>query len=91
MIQSVVKSIIEAKKIVFFTGAGVSTESGIPDFRSSKGLYNEKYYGYNPETILSHDFFFPILKSFTVSIMTILFMIMQNLMRFITVLQNLQE
>ncbi len=58
MIQSVVKSIIKAKKIVFFTGAGVSTESGIPDFRSSKGLYNEKYYGYNPETILSHDFFF---------------------------------
>ena len=42
--------------IVFFGGAGVSTESGIPDFRSVDGLYNMKY-KYPPETILSHDFF----------------------------------
>jgi len=42
--------------IVFFGGAGVSTESGIPDFRSADGLYNEKY-TYPPETILSHSFF----------------------------------
>ena len=42
--------------IVFFGGAGVSTESGIPDFRSADGLYNEKY-AYPPETILSHSFF----------------------------------
>jgi len=42
--------------IVFFGGAGVSTESGIPDFRSVDGLYNEKY-KYPPETILSHRFF----------------------------------
>lgn len=42
--------------IVFFGGAGVSTESGIPDFRSVDGLYNQKY-DYPPETILSHTFF----------------------------------
>ncbi len=45
-----------AKRIVFFGGAGVSTESGIPDFRSVDGLYNQKY-DYPPETILSHTFF----------------------------------
>ena len=42
--------------IVFFGGAGVSTESGIPDFRSVDGLYHQKY-DYPPETILSHSFF----------------------------------
>ena len=42
--------------IVFFGGAGVSTESGIPDFRSVDGLYNQKY-DYPPEEILSHTFF----------------------------------
>ena len=42
--------------IVFFGGAGVSTESGIPDFRSVDGLYNQKY-DYPPETILSHSFY----------------------------------
>ena len=42
--------------IVFFGGAGVSTESGIPDFRSQDGLYNQQY-DYPPETILSHSFF----------------------------------
>lgn len=42
--------------IVFFGGAGVSTESGIPDFRSTDGLYNQEY-DYPPETILSHTFF----------------------------------
>ena len=46
----------ESKRIVFFGGAGVSTESGIPDFRSVDGLYNQQY-DYPPETILSHDFF----------------------------------
>lgn len=43
-------------KIVFFGGAGVSTESGIPDFRSQDGLYNQQY-RYPPETIISHTFF----------------------------------
>ena len=42
--------------LVFFGGAGVSTESGIPDFRSVDGLYNQKY-DYPPETILSHSFY----------------------------------
>ena len=46
----------ESSSIVFFGGAGVSTESGIPDFRSVDGLYNQKY-DYPPETILSHTFF----------------------------------
>jgi len=46
----------ESKNIVFFGGAGVSTESGIPDFRSKDGLYNQKY-KYPPEEILSHTFF----------------------------------
>lgn len=46
----------ESNNIVFFGGAGVSTESGIPDFRSTDGLYHMKY-AYPPETILSHRFF----------------------------------
>ena len=51
------KNIIKnSDNIVFFGGAGVSTESGIPDFRSVDGLYNQKY-DYPPETILSHSFF----------------------------------
>lgn len=50
------KWIAESDNIVFFGGAGVSTESGIPDFRSVDGLYNQKY-DYPPETILSHTFF----------------------------------
>lgn len=45
-----------SKYLVFFGGAGVSTESGVPDFRSVDGLYNQKY-DYPPETILSHTFF----------------------------------
>jgi len=46
----------KSEYIVFFGGAGVSTESGIPDFRSTDGLYHQKY-AYPPETILSHTFF----------------------------------
>ena len=46
----------EAERMVFFGGAGVSTESGIPDFRSVDGLYNQKF-KYPPETIISHSFF----------------------------------
>ena len=51
------KELVEnSDNIVFFGGAGVSTESGIPDFRSVDGLYNQKY-DYPPETILSHSFY----------------------------------
>ncbi len=51
------KELVEnSSNIVFFGGAGVSTESGIPDFRSKDGLYNQKY-DYPPEEILSHTFF----------------------------------
>ena len=46
----------ESENIVFFGGAGVSTESKIPDFRSTDGLYNQQY-AYPPETILSHTFY----------------------------------
>lgn len=46
----------ESNNIVFFGGAGISTESGIPDFRSVDGLYNQTY-EYPPETILSHNFY----------------------------------
>ena len=53
MLQKIVD---ESQHMVFFGGAGVSTESGIPDFRSTDGLYNQKY-DYPPETILSHTFF----------------------------------
>ena len=55
-IQRLHKIIDESDNIVFFGGAGVSTESGIPDFRSVDGLYNQQY-DYPPETILSHTFF----------------------------------
>ena len=46
----------ESSRIVFFGGAGVSTESGIPDFRSVDGLYHQKF-DYPPETIISHSFY----------------------------------
>lgn len=55
-IEKFKKIISESDNIVFFGGAGVSTESGIPDFRSKDGLYNMKY-KYPPEEILSHTFF----------------------------------
>ena len=57
------KIIDDSTNIVFFGGAGVSTESGIPDFRSAEGIYNGDYY-ISPETILSHDFFFENPKEF---------------------------
>lgn len=56
MYEELKKIIADSDNIVFFGGAGVSTESGIPDFRSVDGLYNQKY-DYPPETILSHSFF----------------------------------
>ncbi len=55
-LETLKKWIDNSDHIVFFGGAGVSTESGIPDFRSVDGLYNQQY-DYPPETILSHTFF----------------------------------
>lgn len=55
-IQQFKQLVNKCDNIVFFGGAGVSTESGIPDFRSKDGLYNQQY-KYPPETILSHTFF----------------------------------
>lgn len=56
MNQALEQLIAHSSRIVFFGGAGVSTESGIPDFRSVDGLYHQ-HYAYPPETILSHTFF----------------------------------
>ena len=55
-IEKLQQAVNESSYIVFFGGAGVSTESGIPDFRSQDGLYSQKY-KYPPETIVSHSFF----------------------------------
>ena len=55
-LQQLKQWINESKSAVFFGGAGVSTESGIPDFRSVDGLYSQKF-DYPPETIISHSFF----------------------------------
>ena len=63
MYEELHKIIAESNNIVFFGGAGVSTESGIPDFRSVDGLYNQKY-KYPPEVILSHTFFMRNTKDF---------------------------
>lgn len=57
------KAVNESNRIVFFGGAGVSTESGIPDFRSVDGLYSQKY-DYPPETILSGGFFYSHTEEF---------------------------
>ena len=54
--ETLKKWLAESNNIVFFGGAGVSTESKIPDFRSTDGLYNQQY-AYPPETILSHTFY----------------------------------
>lgn len=62
-IQKLNEILSKSKNTVFFGGAGVSTESGIPDFRSVDGLYNQKY-KYPPETILSGDFFYSQTEEF---------------------------
>lgn len=55
MVEALERILAKSRRAVFFGGAGVSTESGIPDFRSVDGLYHQKY-AYPPETILSHTF-----------------------------------
>ena len=62
-IETLQQWITDSNNIVFFGGAGVSTESGVPDFRSVDGLYNQKY-DYPPETILSHTFYRRMTKEF---------------------------
>lgn len=57
------KMIDESSRIVFFGGAGVSTESGIPDFRSADGIYHQQY-KYSPEQVVSHTFFMRYPKAF---------------------------
>ena len=63
MYEELQKMVDGSSRIVFFGGAGVSTESGIPDFRSVDGLYNQKY-DVPPETILSHSYFMKYPKKF---------------------------
>ena len=55
-LETLKRWISESERIVFFGGAGVSTESGIPDFRSVDGLYSQKF-DYPPETVISHTFY----------------------------------
>lgn len=62
-VETLKEWVAESNNIVFFGGAGVSTESGIPDFRSVDGLYNQTY-KYPPETILSHTFYMKKRKEF---------------------------
>ena len=57
------KIIDESSRMVFFGGAGVSTESGIPDFRSADGIYHQKY-KYSPEQVVSHSFFLKYPEAF---------------------------
>ena len=56
MVPALEEILAATKSMVFFGGAGVSTESGIPDFRSVDGLYHQKF-KYPPETMLSHTFY----------------------------------
>lgn len=58
MIDKLTDVIRKAKRIVFFGGAGVSTESGIPDFRSAGGVFKKRRYAYSPEYMVSHEFFY---------------------------------
>lgn len=62
--ETLKKWLDESSNIVFFGGAGVSTESHIPDFRSTDGLYNQQY-DHPPETILSHSFYMRKPRNFT--------------------------
>ena len=57
-IKKLAEIIKESSYVVAFTGAGASTDSGLKDFRGKDGLYSRTYMGYEPEEILSHDFFF---------------------------------
>ncbi|MBR3035692.1 MAG: NAD-dependent protein deacylase, partial [Lachnospiraceae bacterium] len=55
--EALTKILKETKNLVFFGGAGVSTASGIPDFRSANGLYNQRYHRtLSPEEMISHSF-----------------------------------
>ena len=62
-IEKLQEIIDDSENIVFFGGAGVSTESNIPDFRSADGLYQQKY-KYSPEQVVSHSFFMKYPEAF---------------------------
>ena len=89
-VETFLQWIKASDNIVFFGGAGVSTESGIPDFRSVDGLYNQKY-DYPPETILSQHFTGSIRRSFTDSTVTRCSVLMQSRTSRITSWQSLKK
>ena len=62
-VEQLQKMIDESRNLVFFGGAGVSTESNIPDFRSAEGIYHQAY-KYTPEEVVSHTFFMKHPESF---------------------------
>ena len=91
-IQKLKKWVEESNNIVFFGGAGVSTESGIPDFRGEAGIYQTiSEYGINPETILSHTFLKITKRYFLITAKSILFFLMQSQMLLITVYLSLKN
>lgn len=86
------KIIDRSDSIVFFGGAGVSTESNIPDFRSEKGLYSaQQQYGCSPEEILSHTFFMRRMKTFFDYYKRISYTLMPNPTRLIWQLRALKK
>lgn len=89
-IETLKQWVMDSDNIVFFGGAGVSTESGIPDFRSVDGLYNQKY-DYPPETILSHSFYIRKKKNFIDSTGIKCCAWMQSLMQRIRNWQSLRQ
>lgn len=64
MYKQICELLRNSRRTVFFGGAGLSTESGIPDFRSSDGIYSENYGRISPEAIISHGFFFADTETF---------------------------
>lgn len=88
-IQRFADLINSSDKTVFFGGAGVSTESGVKDYRSEDGLYNTvKEYGVSPETILSHSFLFQNQIFFTIFITSIFSKKMLSLIQLTMLLQK---
>ena len=81
-VEKLQQAIDESSYIVFFGGAGVSTESGIPDFRSQDGLYSQKY-KYPPEEIVSHTFLVYKTEDFFEFYRIKCLRLMQSLMRLI--------
>ena len=91
-IKQLKQLIEESNNIVFLGGAGVSTESGIPDFRSGAGIYNtESGTKYRPIDIIAHDFSSNILKISMISISVSSYILMQDLTRLTRLSSDLRD